>query len=396
MQNYPVSADDGAYMEELARSGALLDESFEVLQRTLDNYSALSNLETLRASHSAESFEAVAKTVMSAVLAGSDMDPEDLDYSPESVGSWMKSAATAILSAIKTFFNNLIDFLSNLDVTSLWLTRKVGVIERRRTASRGKHISEPKIELGRMYRYLRAGKIYVEDSIRLERELNQLLEVINVACGTYLDEILKSAQRLTSAKGKYGKALDDELTNNILAVPWDALANRLHMKAAPAANPFGRGNLKVTPDLLGGISVYYLEGYLSKKGTAGLRYHGLVTDDSTVETFNISDTREFKTLGPADLGGIPGVLKEILTAISRGSQQSTRDKIKRTKSTLESFVRERSQDENLSESDMRAIRRTTSALTYWTHSVTRRLLTNSLSVCRITIAYCEKSIDTFR
>src|SRR5690606_2836495 len=307
-----------------------------------------------------------------------------------------KNAWKAILEALKNFVKDVIKFMENLDIAALWLSRRMRVVERARAASRGKLPTSSTVEIGRMYRYLRVGRVYIEDPIRLQRELDKLYNAVKTVNTTYFESISQATTRLHSARGKYGKELDDALVNCVLSIPWEVIDRTFGMNALSGTNKFGRPGVRGTDPLLGGITIYRLDGKLGDRGTVGFRYHGIITEDSTEEVFNIEESREFKTIQAPDMAGIPDLVIKILEGISSGTQKSAQEKMKRMMTNVESFIKQASTDEKITESDMKAIRRFSSALSYWSHSASRRLYSTSMGVSRAVLTYCEKSIKTYR
>jgi len=376
---------------DLIQADSTLSASFENLQRVMDSYTALESF--MQAGESLPSFESVSRPMIAAILGGTDYDVDDLDVSVESVRGMVGSAVKAILAALQNFFKSLFSFLSSMDLAASWLMRKVVLLERQVASSRGKVAQQERVTLGRQYKYLRVGKVFAEDSLRLETELKNLLGVINVINTEYLNSVLKVAERLPAAvRGKTSDALVTELVGLIRGVPFDGLASKMGMSDVPYER-FSRKNVQATSPLLGGKSLFYLKSDLDAKGVRGFRFHGFSYDTTGRDVGRVEATHDFNTLSPAQIGNIPTVVREILQQISKGANASTRSQITRTQRTLDNFVKAQ---ESSAGGDVDAIRKTVSTLTYWMSSPSRALFIDSMSVCRAVVLYCNASIRTYR
>lgn len=388
--------DEGLF-DSLKDSEYEVMQSFEAAKRSLDSFEALNALCKLSESSSYEAFEAYSPVVLSSVTAGVDVDTDNLlsNFSAESLKDMIVRAGRAAIDAIVNFFKSLIKYLSEIDMAATWLSRKVAVLERKAIATRGKKSNSSTVEIGRLYKYLRVGRIYPEDAMRLERELDHLLSIIQLVNKDYTNAIIEAVNTLVNTAGnKTGIELEKTLVRHILDIPLDSLATKFKMSHAPKTR-FNRDGVLETDPLLGGYSVFYMRSDLITKGSKGFRFHGYSYQNTTPEVFQIESSREFKTLAAADVAALPKYLKQILEAISKAANAERRGKLDRARSTLENFLKHKASSETTTESDMDSIRRTTMALTYWMDSVSRPLYSTSMSVCRAVITYCEKSIQTY-
>lgn len=388
---------DDCEFELVLDSERKVEESFEVISRTLDSFNALRTfVDIYQPAMDQVSFESAAKPLIAAITAGTDFDLDSVDYSVESLKDIISDGFKSILEMIKTFFKHMIEFLDNIDITSTWMLRRTALLERVAITSRGKRPSTSKVELGRIYRFLRVGRIYADDSMKLEHELKRLHNAVDVIGKEYLDEMVNSCNSLGSAiNGKTGAELDQAVTQHVLKIPLDSIASKLRMTGV-SYERFNRSNVMATPALIGGRSIYYLKGELINKGSKAFRTHGFIYEETVPETFQIESTREFHTLGPVDIGSIPNVIKDILIGISKSANAERRGRVKRAQQSIDSVLKSMSGKESVTETDMETVRRTVTAMVFWLHSVSKPLFSNSLSVCRATLNYCEESAKTFK
>lgn len=379
-------------IEDLMQADAELTVSMESLQRVMDSFTALESFSEAGSELSVPSFEALARPLLQAVYSGTDVEVALLQVSAESFKGMASVAVKAILDALRSFFTALVNFLSNMDLAASWLMRKVVLLERQVASSRGKSATEPTVTLGRQHRYLRVGRVFAEDSLRLETELKNFKNVIGVIGTDYLNEIMKAANNLPRAVGdKSGDALNEALVSLVKSIPFDSMASRLSMGPAPY-DRFSRNNVQATPPLIGGKSMFYLKSDLDGKGVRGFRFHGFTYEKTGREVVRVEATHDFNTLSPAQIGNIPTIVRDILMMISRSSNASTRSQLNRSKATLENFARV----QTASGGDIDNIRKTVSILTYWMSSPSRALFIDAMSVCRAVVSYCNASIKTYR
>lgn len=391
----PEEYSDPGFLQALSDSDNALNESFETLQRTIYAHEVLQTLLNASDSVSAESFESMARSAMIDVCTGTEIDPALADLSVESVGRMVINAGRAILAALKAFFTRLIDFFSNVDLVATWMLRQVSQLERVTNLSRGKSVEKDTITLGRIHRFLRVGGQFADDSIRLERELKALLEILRTLGGDYLNGVLETASKLPrAANGKTGGALSSALVQLIVSTPFEVVASKCKMVPA-AYERFSRNNVLTTGPILGGKSLFFFNQDLGTKGIRGFAFYGFQFTTSGRETPSIAAERNFNTLNPAQVGNIPGILKDILNTISKQANVSSRSRIVRAKAQLENYVKT-VQQTPMSGTDIEAIRKTVNTLTYWMQNPIRPLFSNSMSVCRATLAYVSSSVQTYR
>lgn len=383
--------DQDPLQDYMLAESALL-ASFESLDRASGSLSALNDLLNNADQFTQSSFESAARPLLSAIMSGTDVDIESTDLSVESVRGIVGTAVQTILKALQNFFKSLIEFLSNVDLAASWLMRKVVLLERQVASSRGKTAGEDKVTLGRQYRFLRVGRVFAEDSLRLETELKAMKNLIDVIGTQYTNEILKAADKLPGvARGKSGADLTSAMVGLVKSIPFDSLSGSCNMGPAPT-DRFTRANAKATPPLLGGKSIFYLKSDLDTKGVRGFRFHGFFYETTGREQAQVESTHDFNTLSPAQIGNIPVIVKDILILISKASNASTRSKVNRAKATLDNFVK----SQNGLSTDIETIRKTVVTLTYWMSNPSRGLYLDAMSVCRAVVVYCNASIRTYR
>lgn len=390
--------DDDHYGQEMLSDVLVaereVEESFESLMRTLDSHSALTEVAESQFMLPGASFEAAVRPVVRAMYAGTGFVPEIANYSTESVAELVKKSLLAVARAIRQFFTKFVDYLSTVDLASTWLTRKLNAIERKVATSRGKEATEKQVTIGRMNRYLRVDRIYADDAIKLEAALHDLQNVVKLTGHDLINALCAGADNIpAAAKGKSGAALDEALTRLVLNMPLETLTSKFNMSGV---SRFGRSGVMASKPLLAGKSVFFMRGKLAEKGTKAFRFHGFLLENTHEETAKFDDSRKFKTLLPEELGTIPGLTRDLLLSVSKASGVSVRQKIGKTRTHMESFVKHASENKDLTASDIEIIKRTTSAFTYWMHSVLRPLNNTTVSVCRGVISYCDASIKTYK
>lgn len=380
-------------IESIGPSDRALVESFESMNRLLDSVSALGEL--IQTQGASESFESSYRPLLTAIYAGTNLDVDEMDVSLESASETLKKLWKAFIQAIRSFFKNLYTYLTNMDLAATWLSRQIAVIERKIIASRGKVPGEAKVQIGPLARYLRYGRLFADDALKLDTELSHLHSVLEIVRAHLVPTVLDHADKIPATVGNHrGAELDRALTQMVLSMPLSQIATKMHMTAAPQSR-FNRSNVLMTPPLLGGSSVFYLQGKLVEKGTRGFRFHGMVYDRTTEEIPVFAVSHDFRTLSPQEITRLPQLLRDILKSISKSTNQELRSRIARTEKALETFLTKSESNEALTSSDIELIRRTTTSFTYWTHSVLRPMCSTSISVCRASIAYCNESFKTF-
>jgi len=385
--NYRDQTGDDPLLE-LMESDRALQISFESMQRTIQSVDAISQLTSL----SPESFRTAVGPVMTALAAGADVDLESFDYSQEAMSSSAAGILKSIGKAIAEFFKAVLDYLSNLDLAAVWLGRKVSLLAKTVPTTAGMRAEQNTIEIGRQAKYLRVGAKYIREAGRLENELKYLDSAIKAISTTYAHGLLDAATHMAGAvRGKSGSVLELALVETVETIPFDRVAQMLDMGAAPQ-DRFNRSGVRMSKPLLGGHSIFYLQADLLKKGVSGFTFHGLLYENTFGNELKIDSHVEFDVLQPGQFGHIPDALKNILASLSHASNLPMRSSISRAKASLNNLT----SNMQGTEQDVSNVRRTVSALTYWMGNPSRQLYSNSMSVVRAALAYCEGSIKTFK
>lgn len=380
-------------MEGLELHEQLVDESFEAVVRLMDTHDALSHLVMAQPSMTDAEYQQAATTLYGIATKGTDISLESLDMSFEATSRGLIDVAKAIAKAIAEFFKRFLNWLSEVDIMTSVLKRRAFMLQKAAIAARGKSPAEPFVTLNRLHRYLRRGHSYMQDSIRIEHELKVLLNVCTVAFSELPNDVLRALDRMPTVQIQPNKK--QACIDIVQSIPFPRLASRLKMVPVPRER-FMRDGVLSTPPLLGGRSLFLFQSNLVEKGTVGLRFHGFQYADSLTEQFAYAASRDFDTLGPLDIVKMPDILIEILTAVSRASNAATISKVKQAKSVAENLSNRINLDESLSVGDRDYIRKTISALMYWTTNVTRPLGNDAISVCKAVLHYCHSSLKVQR
>lgn len=379
-------------MEELVRSDVNVTVCFEAFSRLVDSHTAFEDLLRSHEAGSLPSFEAAAKPLLTAITSEAGYSWTLSDISVESVKTVAASVIKAAITALQNFFKALIDFLANVDLAATWLSRKIAFLERQVATTKGMRPSEPTIKLGRSGRYMRVHGHQVEDAARLEMQLKQLHDVVHVMVHQYRNVVLTAGQELPgAARGKTGDDLAKALVDVIARIPFADIASKCQMHAAPYER-FHRNGVQATNSLLGGLSLFYLNGNLKEKGLSGMRFHGFLFETTGRNELKIEKEYELATLQPGQIGSLPAVIRSLLDVVVSGSNGSVRSQASRVRSTLDTFLKTSS----LEASDMDAVRKTVSTVTNWMQQPSRSMMVHSMSVCRAALAYCHASIKTYQ
>lgn len=366
------------------------DRSFESLSRMTDIHDTLSHW--LRQSDS-PSFESQSKTVFKLALAGTGIELDDI--STEGAVETIKAIGKALLDMIKHIFNLIVDALSNFDLVATWLLRNIKLLERKRLTSRGKIPKTPSVTLPTTHRYLRIGRVFADEPVRLHSELVRLRAAIAVVSNELIPALAKGANAVNSrGSDKTGEDLEKALLDAVEDIGFNRIVNHLSMSSV-SKDRWGRDGVKAAQPLLGGKSIFMLEGELSSRGVRGLRTHGLVYADTFRTPFPVADSRDFVTLTTSDLSGIPEVLEGIVMAISKAGSGAAISSLKQTRDTLDRYVTKRMNDSSLSEQDMRNLRSVTNAFTSWSKNVASPLFGTSINVVRAVLSYAQASTKTY-
>jgi hypothetical protein len=383
-----ASLVDESPLLDLMECDRALQSSFEAMQRSIQSADALGQLQEL----SPENFRAAVGPVMSALTAGTTMDLEGFTYSQEAMSVSAMGVLKAIGRAIAEFFKAVLDFLTSLDLAAIWLGRKVSVLAKAVPTTSGMQATVSTITMGRQAKFLRVGAKYIREANRLEQELRYLQKTIDVISGTYTHSLLETATHMPGAvRGKSGDMLELAMVELIEKIKFDKVAEDLDMQSAPQER-FNRANVRVSKPLLGGHSIFYLQSDLLKKGVSGFTFHGLMYEKTTSSELKIDSHVDFDVLRPNQIGHIPEILKSVLGSLSSASNLPVRTAINHAKSSLNNLTNNMEGTEH----DVSLVRRTVSALTYWMGNPSRMLYSNSMSVVRASIAYCEDSIKTYK
>lgn len=383
-----ASQGDESPLLDLMESDRTLQSSFEAMQRSIQSADALGQLTEL----SPENFKTAVGPVMSALAAGTQVDLEGFTYSQEAMSVSALGVLKAIGRAIAEFFKAVLDYLTSLDLAAIWLGRKVSVLKKTVLTTNGMQTTAATVPIGRQSKFLRVGVKYIRDATRLEQELKYLDKVIGVISGTYANSLFDAATHMPGAvRGKSGDLLELAMVELVEKIPFDRVAQMLDMQSAPQER-FNRSNVQVSKPLLGGHSIFYLQADLLKKGVSGFTFHGMMYEKTTSNELKIDSHVDFDVLRPNQIGHIPDVLKSVLDSLSSASNLPVRTSINRAKSSLNNLTNNMEGTEH----DVSLVRRTVSALTYWMGNPSRMLYSNSMSVVRASIAYCEDSIKTYK
>ena len=383
--------DDDPF-EDLLRSDSEVTASFEAFQRLVNSHTALEDLLSQHDHAPYASFESAARPLLTAITGDTGMVWDLEDVSVESVKTVAASVIRAVIAALQNFFKALLDFFTNIDLAATWLSRKLTFLERQAATTRGMRPSEPTVTLGRSGRYMRVHGAQVDDAAKLEFQLNQLHRVVKVMVTDYRQAVVNAGQELPSAaRGKSGKVLADALVATINKIPFDELAAKCNMHAAPY-DRFKRSNVQATHSLLGGFSLFYLRGDLRARGVEAFRFHGFLFEKTGRNELKVEREYTLSTLQPGQIGELPKLIREMLNTVSRGSNSGIRTAATKTKSTLDAFIKTAA----FEPSDMDVVRKTVGTVTHWLQQPSRSLLVHTMSVCRAAIAYCHVSMKTYR
>lgn len=379
-----------SYHDEYLHRLGVVKESMESLDRLSTSYGVLSSY---MSDKDLASMESDIRPMLELALAGTGIEIKE--YSPEGALEVVKSMGNALIQMIKRLFTNLIDLISNFDLQATWLLRNVSLLERKRVTSRGKVPSEPHITIGRQNIHLRIGRLFVNDSSTLDRELNRLLKVIKVMSDDLTPALAQASTKIINQSPKTGSNLVNSLLEAVEDIGFSRIATKLSMTNT-SKDRWGRLGGKETSPLLGGKSLFLLDGNLGERGLAGLRSHGFVYSSTYSTPFTIDETKEFRTLTTSDLNGIPDLLKEILMTLSKKSSGIVISNMKKMRDNLDTYLKGVSNSKDLDEADLREIRRTVSALTYWAGNVINPLYGTSMQICRTVITYGLNSTKTYK
>lgn len=379
---------------DLERSYSQIEYSVESFARVFDTYCCMREMlsqQTL----SQESLENHYIPAFQLAFAGTSISFEAEDYSAESVLETVKKIGKAVLDAIKRFFTMMMDALSNIDIAATWMNQHINLLERKRLTSVGKTPTKPTVTLGRQHRYLRVGRIFAAEPVKLLSELRRLSDVVEVINNDYAPGLVRG----TSAMSSIGNSVSgDKLTTALIAsveqIGFTKIASKLKMTSADQGR-FGRSGVMATPPLLGGQSVFFMQGNLVEKGTAALRFHGMLFTTTSREPYKLAETHEFKSLSPADIVGVPDILRKLVNQCSKGSSDGVSKHMRRLRSDLEKLVDSKMSDAQVSEPDLAKIRSAANAYMYWTRSVTLPLYGNAMSVIRTVLSYSQQSVKTW-
>lgn len=393
MESELETIDDDESVDVLREHDRLVDESFEAVVRLLDTHDALSHLVLAKPDMTDHEFREASTDVYRLAVEGTDISLESVDMSFEASENALVSVAKAIGRAIAEFFKRFMQWMSEIDIMVTILRRRAFMMQKAAISARGRTVVEPFVTLNRLHRYLRRGHNYMSDSIRMEHELRILLNVCNVTFGDLPNDVLRALDKMPTVQA----AADTKMAciDIVETIPFQRIANRLNMKPVPRER-FRRDGVQGTSPLIGGKTVYLFQSDLRDKGTVGLRFHGFVYSDSTIEQFTYAPQRDFDTLGPLDIVKMPEILMDILSAISRASNSTTLAKIKRAKSVAENFSMRIASDGAMSAGDRDYIRKTVNALMYWTTNISRPLGNDAISVCKAVLHYCHSSLKAQR
>ena len=373
-----------------AGSIALLraEEAFESAMRLMDTYDVLTSVDL------SVSNESYIKPLIDLTLAGTGITVTS--YSSESFLDVVKSMASAVLEAIKAAFKWLMDAIMNFDLTATWLTTNINLLKRRLKTSRGKHPKVDKVVMGNQHRYLRTGTVFADSSSKLFVELRNLRDALKIVTSDLPREISSGGKAVIS---KIANKTNDELAKavveSVLDIGFNKIVSRLSMSNAPDSR-FGRSGVKQTSPLLGGKSIFFLDGDIETRGISGLRYHGFRLDNTFNTQYNDNGNKELNTLTYSDLAGIPDLLDEIVMMISNSSSRTVRSAFKSVNNDLENMIKRAQNSSSTSEADMRNLRTTANAFLSWTRSTIPPLYGNTLQVVRSVLSYAQLSVKTYK
>lgn len=374
--------------EELVQSDTAVTASFEAFSRLMNSHTAFEDLLSLPQA----SFEASARPLLTAVTGEIGHCWSLDEISVESVKTVSASLLRAAVEALKAFFKALIDFFSNVDLAAVWLTRKIAFLERQVATTKGMRPDQPSVTMGRNGRYLRVHGLQIDDAGKLEAQLHQLHNVVNVMSKDFRQAVIDVAADLPhAARGKTGKVLLDSMVSTIDKVPFDRLAAKCNMHSAPF-DRFRRNNVQATHSLLGGFSLFYLRGDLREKGVDAFRFHGFIFEKTGRNELKVEREYELATLQPGQIGELPRIIKDLLDDISKASNAGVRSAANKTRQTLDMFLN----TSTFEAGDMDVVRKTVNTMTRWLQQPARSMLVHSMSVCRASLQYCYASIKTYR
>lgn len=378
--------------EELIRSEHQLEVSFEALERLMSSHTALEDWQARRRQTTDESFEGSIHPLLTAIAGESGVMWSDSELSTESVKTVAASVVRAVINAIAQFFKSLIDFLSNVDLAATWLSRKLNKLERQAATTRGMRPSEATVKIGRLGRFMRVQGDVIDDAVKLEYQLTQLLNVVKVVATDYRNAIISAGNELPNViRGKTGKVLTEAVVALVERIPFDQLAIKCHMHSAPY-DRFKRDHVQATQSLLGGYSLFYLKGKLKEQGPSAFRFHGFVFERTGRNELKVEREYDLATLQPGQIGELPKLVREMLNQVTRSSNSNVRTAANRTRASLDAFLR----TGQFEASDMDTVRKAVSAISHWLQQPSRSLLVHSMSVSRAAILYCQQSIKTYK
>lgn len=379
-------------MDEVDTAGRDLTVSFESMHRIMGSHAALGEL--IQAQGFTSSFESAYRPLLGAIYAGTSHDVDEMSLSLESAKVVLAALWKAFIDSVKQFFSKLYTFLKNMDLAAIWMSRQIAVIERKITANRGKVASERTLVLGNAGRFLQYGRLFADDQMKLDTELSHLGKVLEVVRNSLVVGVLDYADKIPATTGSLrGSELDSAYTQLVLAMPLAGVATKLHMTAAPQCR-FNRDGVLMSPPLLGGKSIFFLQGKLIEKGTRGFRFHGMIYDKSLENMSPFAVDRDFKVISPNEMTNTPKLIKDVLEGISKTTNSSMAGRIARTEQTLNSFLKKCESDvDGFTSSDVDLVRRTTTTFMYWIHNVVQPLSSTAATVCRASITYCNASLN---
>lgn len=389
---YEQDFDVDQCLEDANRLVYQSEVAFESLNRLMDTHSTLTQFIDENRDKERVSFESVIPYLLQSSFAGTDLIIGEV--SMESVIDVVKAIGKAILDMIRTVFQFVVDAISNFDLVATWLLRNIKLLERKRLTSRGKTPSQPYVTLKSTYRFLRVGKIYADEPIRLHTELRRLKEVLGVISSEFVTGLARGASAVNSRGGnKTGSDLERALLDAVEDIGFSRLATHLKLQDI-GSDRWGRSNVKGSA-FLGGRSMFYLQGDLGEKGTRALRNHGLQFTDTFRNPIPVEESREFASLTTSDLSGIPDVLTDIVMTISKSGSGRVTTSIKQLRDGLDRYVSSRMNDAAISEEDMKYLRSVSNAFTSWSKNVVPPLYGTSIQVVRSVLNYAQASTKTY-
>lgn len=378
------------FFESATIRDAGLTAEFEALNRLLDSHEILTDWQ---ANSSNESFEVSIKPMLSLLFAGTDIVVGDI--SNESAATVISRISKAVMDMVVRIFNAIIDAVANFDLVSTWLLRNIQLMERKRVTSRGKVPKEDYVTLPQNHRFLRFGRTFADQPYVLLRELKTLKTTLDIIGNDYTAGLERGAAAVrTRTNRKLGEDLKQGLLEAVEDVGLSRIAMRLGMSPI-SKERFGREGTKATSPLIGGKSIFYLDGDLSQRGLGGLRSHGLTFGDTYRNPFPVAAEREFVTLSVSDLSGMSDVLKDIVMSISKSSGGKTMTSMKNIRNSLKSYMQSCESATYMTEDDIKMVRSTVNAFTSWSKNVINPFYGNALQVVRVTLTYANKSTQTY-